>query len=351
MASRAESWTRQRRASTSTSRSTHGRGCCSLPPLRDRCRPPGGAIVAMTSEATTGNLTHGASKGRLEPIVISAARELGLLGAAANVLNPVPIDTRCMDDEIRESDSLHTPQLRLGTPATSPQSSRSSSRRTGGGCLVSCSSPTAGSRHASDTTGEREPQPSRNAARATRPTTTMTTRSTADGQPAPDGGAELAADHRRRCRSAAPPASRRRRRGRRCSPATPLTRPARTFLTAFSRWSVSSTPIRGSPSAARPARRRSSRRTRRCEHPRPHPPGAVVRESAGVDVRAAPPSARSAAARTTSTHAEQDQHRHDRGEGARRAAPAAARRRRSRRCSDATPSRSTRARCPTSSRR
>ncbi len=48
----------------------------------------GGAIVAFTSDHTTGNLPYGASKGALDRIVISAARELGPRGISANVVNP-----------------------------------------------------------------------------------------------------------------------------------------------------------------------------------------------------------------------------------------------------------------------
>ena len=39
--------------------------------------PDGGAIVALTSDHTTGNMPYGASKAALDRIVISAARELG----------------------------------------------------------------------------------------------------------------------------------------------------------------------------------------------------------------------------------------------------------------------------------
>ena len=53
----------------------------------------GGAIVAFTSDHATGNLPYGASKGALDRIVISAARELGPKGISANVVNPGPIDT------------------------------------------------------------------------------------------------------------------------------------------------------------------------------------------------------------------------------------------------------------------
>ncbi|MDI9891334.1 SDR family oxidoreductase [Microbacterium sp. IEGM 1404] len=77
---------------------------------------PGGAIVAFTSDHTTGNLPYGASKGALDRIVISAARELGPRGISANVVNPGPIDTGWMDAETRESLTAHHPLGRLGTP-------------------------------------------------------------------------------------------------------------------------------------------------------------------------------------------------------------------------------------------
>jgi 3-oxoacyl-[acyl-carrier protein] reductase len=77
----------------------------------------GGAIVAMTSDATTGNLPYGASKGALDRIVISAARELGPLGISANVVNPGPIDTGWMDDEIRSAVIAEQPLGRLGLPS------------------------------------------------------------------------------------------------------------------------------------------------------------------------------------------------------------------------------------------
>lgn len=77
----------------------------------------GGAIVAMTSDHTTGNLPYGASKGALDRIVISAARELGHLHISANVLNPGPIDTGWMDDATRNATADYTPLGRLGTPS------------------------------------------------------------------------------------------------------------------------------------------------------------------------------------------------------------------------------------------
>lgn len=76
----------------------------------------GGAIVALTSDHVTGNLPYGASKGALDRLVISAARELGPHGISANVLNPGPIDTGWMDDETRAGLAGMTPLGRLGTP-------------------------------------------------------------------------------------------------------------------------------------------------------------------------------------------------------------------------------------------
>lgn len=76
----------------------------------------GGAIVAFTSDHTTGNLPYGASKGALDRIVISAARELGPQRISANVVNPGPIDTGWMDAETRTGLGAQHPLGRLGTP-------------------------------------------------------------------------------------------------------------------------------------------------------------------------------------------------------------------------------------------
>ena len=77
----------------------------------------GGAVVALTSDATTGNLPYGASKGALDRIVISAARELGPIRISANVLNPGPIDTGWMDESTRQDLTPRHPSGRLGQPA------------------------------------------------------------------------------------------------------------------------------------------------------------------------------------------------------------------------------------------
>lgn len=76
----------------------------------------GGAIVALTSDHVTGNLPYGASKGALDRLVISAARELGPRGISANVINPGPVDTGWMDDTTRSELGAMTPLGRLGTP-------------------------------------------------------------------------------------------------------------------------------------------------------------------------------------------------------------------------------------------
>lgn len=77
----------------------------------------GGAVVALTSDATAWNLPYGASKGALDRIVIAAARELGHLGIRSNVVNPGPVDTGWMDDDLREALARRQPTGRLGTPA------------------------------------------------------------------------------------------------------------------------------------------------------------------------------------------------------------------------------------------
>lgn len=76
----------------------------------------GGAIVALTSDDTAWNLPYGASKGALDRIVIAAARELGERGIRANVVNPGPVDTGWMNDEIRANLAGRQPTGRLGTP-------------------------------------------------------------------------------------------------------------------------------------------------------------------------------------------------------------------------------------------
>ena len=76
----------------------------------------GGAIVALTSDAVVYNLPYGASKGALDRIVTAAARELGGHGIRVNAVNPGPIDTGWMNDELREALAHRQPTGRLGQP-------------------------------------------------------------------------------------------------------------------------------------------------------------------------------------------------------------------------------------------
>jgi 3-oxoacyl-[acyl-carrier protein] reductase len=76
----------------------------------------GGRIVALTSDHTVDNLPYGASKGALDRIVLAAARELAHLKITSNVVNPGPIDTGWMNEEIRTSLLKRQPTGRLGTP-------------------------------------------------------------------------------------------------------------------------------------------------------------------------------------------------------------------------------------------
>lgn len=79
--------------------------------------PGTGRILALTSDHTVHNLPYGASKGALDRITLAAARELAHLGVSANVINPGPVDTGWMSDEIRAAGTAQTPAGRLGTPA------------------------------------------------------------------------------------------------------------------------------------------------------------------------------------------------------------------------------------------
>jgi 3-oxoacyl-[acyl-carrier protein] reductase len=74
-------------------------------------------IVALTSDHVAGNLPYGASKGALDRIVLAAARELAHLRVAANVVNPGPIDTGWMDQELRLQVRAATPRGRAGRPS------------------------------------------------------------------------------------------------------------------------------------------------------------------------------------------------------------------------------------------
>ncbi len=73
-------------------------------------------IVALTSDHYVHNLPYGTSKGALDRLVVAAAHELADRGVRANVINPGPVDTGWMTEEIRASGVAQTPAGRLGTP-------------------------------------------------------------------------------------------------------------------------------------------------------------------------------------------------------------------------------------------
>jgi 3-oxoacyl-[acyl-carrier protein] reductase len=75
-----------------------------------------GRIVALTSDATVGNLPYGASKGALDRIVTAAARELADHGITSNAVNPGPVDTGWISAELRASIVAESPQHRVGQP-------------------------------------------------------------------------------------------------------------------------------------------------------------------------------------------------------------------------------------------
>jgi 3-oxoacyl-[acyl-carrier protein] reductase len=88
---------------------------------RFREAPGTGRIISLTSDHTVGNLPYGASKGAADRITLAAAHELAHLGISANVVNPGPVDTGWMTDEIRASGIRQTPLGRLGTPQDTAQ--------------------------------------------------------------------------------------------------------------------------------------------------------------------------------------------------------------------------------------
>ncbi|MBB6344225.1 3-oxoacyl-[acyl-carrier protein] reductase [Nonomuraea muscovyensis] len=83
---------------------------------RFRGWPGTGRIIGLTSDHTVGNVPYGASKGAMDRVILAAARELAHLGVSANVVNPGPIDTGWMSDEVRAACLSRTPLGRLGTP-------------------------------------------------------------------------------------------------------------------------------------------------------------------------------------------------------------------------------------------
>lgn len=79
---------------------------------------PGGAILALTSDHTAHNLPYGATKGALDRLVLAGTHELADRGIRTNIINPGPIDTGWMDDEVRAAGAAQTPGGELGDPQT-----------------------------------------------------------------------------------------------------------------------------------------------------------------------------------------------------------------------------------------
>lgn len=85
-----------------------------LPGTRQDAVP--GRIVALTSDHVAGNLPYGASKGALDRVVLAAAHEFAHLGVRANLVNPGPVDTGWLTDELRAACVARTPAGRLAGP-------------------------------------------------------------------------------------------------------------------------------------------------------------------------------------------------------------------------------------------
>lgn len=81
-----------------------------------RQAPGWGRIIALTSDHVVHNLPYGVTKGALDRLVLSCTRELADFNITANVLNPGPVDTGWMTDEIRASGIAQQPNHRFGTP-------------------------------------------------------------------------------------------------------------------------------------------------------------------------------------------------------------------------------------------
>jgi 3-oxoacyl-[acyl-carrier protein] reductase len=78
--------------------------------------PGWGRIIALTSDHVVHNLPYGVTKGALDRLVLACTRELAEFNITANVLNPGPVDTGWMTDEIRAAGLSQQPSHRFGTP-------------------------------------------------------------------------------------------------------------------------------------------------------------------------------------------------------------------------------------------
>lgn len=76
----------------------------------------GGSVVALTGDHTVGNLPYGVTKAGLDRLVLASAHELGDRKLRANVINPGPVDTGWMTEELRAVNLTQQPLGRLATP-------------------------------------------------------------------------------------------------------------------------------------------------------------------------------------------------------------------------------------------
>lgn len=81
-----------------------------------RQSPGWGRIIALTSDHVVHNLPYGATKGALDRLVLASTRELADFNITANVVNPGPVDTGWMTDEVRAAGLAQQPSHRFGTP-------------------------------------------------------------------------------------------------------------------------------------------------------------------------------------------------------------------------------------------
>jgi 3-oxoacyl-[acyl-carrier protein] reductase len=104
-----------------------------VPLLRFRGAHGTGRIISLTSDAVVGNLPYGASKAALDRITLAAAHELAHLGVTANAINPGPVDTGWMTEELRQAVVRQTPLGRLARHKTPPSWWSSCARPRAGG--------------------------------------------------------------------------------------------------------------------------------------------------------------------------------------------------------------------------
>jgi 3-oxoacyl-[acyl-carrier protein] reductase len=121
----------------------------------------GGSVVALTSDHTVGNLPYGFTKAGLDRLVLASAHELADAGVRANVINPGPIDTGWMTDEIRASGLAQQPTGVSEHRRTPPTSSGSCSPSKASGLTDNSCTATAATRKAGSRSDRYHPARSR----------------------------------------------------------------------------------------------------------------------------------------------------------------------------------------------